>query len=159
MSYLIDGHNLIPKIPGLSLNSMDDETQLIQWLQEFCRQTQKTVEVYFDNAPAGQVRTQRFGQVKAHFIRAGHTADQAIITRLQRLGRSARNWSVVSSDRQVAAAARELHASVISSDDFVRFLSIKNNELGSEVDADLALNSTEIDEWLGLFGVEGNDTQ
>ena len=156
MPYLVDGHNLIPKIPGLSLKSMDDEAQLIQWLQEFCRLTNKSVDVYFDNAPVGQARTQRFGKVKAHFIQAGSTADEAIISRLRSLGRSAKNWNVVSSDRQVAATAREFHARVIPSDEFAGFLSAGKNEKesGTEVDADLSLNSTEIDEWLEIFGGE-----
>ena len=35
MSYLIDGHNLIPKIPGLTLRQMDDENELIEILQRF----------------------------------------------------------------------------------------------------------------------------
>ena len=37
MPYLIDGHNLIPKVRGLSLQSMDDEMELVELLQEFCR--------------------------------------------------------------------------------------------------------------------------
>ena len=37
MPYLIDGHNLIPKVAGLSLKAVDDEMQLIELLQEFCR--------------------------------------------------------------------------------------------------------------------------
>ena len=36
MPYLIDGHNLIPKL-GLRLESLDDEMELIAILQEFCR--------------------------------------------------------------------------------------------------------------------------
>ena len=36
MPYLIDGHNLIPKL-GLRLDLPDDEMQLIGILQEFCR--------------------------------------------------------------------------------------------------------------------------
>ncbi len=34
MPYLIDGHNLIPKV-GLRLDSMDDEMDLLAHLQEF----------------------------------------------------------------------------------------------------------------------------
>ena len=36
MPYLIDGHNLIPKL-GLRLDSVDDEMELVAILQEFCR--------------------------------------------------------------------------------------------------------------------------
>ena len=100
MSYLIDGHNLIPKL-GLRLNSPDDEMQLIGILQEFCRLQRREAEVYFDGAPVGQAHTQKVGIVTAHFVRLGTTADSAIKNRLEKLGRGARNWIVVSSDREV----------------------------------------------------------
>lgn len=153
MPYLIDGHNLIPKIPGLSLRLMDDEIELIQKLQEYCRRSGKRVEVYFDNAPVGQARTQSYGSVKAHFVRSGRTADDAIVSRLRNLGRSAQNWTVVSSDRQVQSAARATHAKVISSDEFVGFLLTAELEESSDqgTDVDLSLSSSEIDEWLKLF--------
>jgi hypothetical protein len=48
MPYLIDGHNLIPKL-GLRLDSMDDEQELVVILQEYARlERKKQVEVYFD---------------------------------------------------------------------------------------------------------------
>ena len=56
MPYIIDGHNLIPRIPDLSLQDIDDEMQLVEMLQDFCRISRKKVEVYFDNAPPGQLR-------------------------------------------------------------------------------------------------------
>lgn len=40
MPYLIDGHNLIPKL-GLRLDSMDDEMELVAILQEYARLERK----------------------------------------------------------------------------------------------------------------------
>ena len=153
MPYLIDGHNLIPKIPGLSLRAIDDEAQLIQRLHEFCRHSGKQVEVFFDQALAGQARTQTYGRVKAHFARAGRTADDAIISRLQTLGRAAQNWTVVSSDRQVQIGARAVRAKVISSDEFATLLVTfkPGDSFDPGEDANLSLDSSEIDEWLNLF--------
>src|SRR5215470_4210350 len=105
MPYLIDGHNLIPRL-GLRLDSVDDEMELISVLQEFCRLERRQVEVFFDGAPTSQAGTRKQGAVTAYFIRQGTTADDAIRDRLKKLGRSARNWTVVSSDRQVQANAR-----------------------------------------------------
>ena len=160
MPYLIDGHNLIPKVPGLSLQSIDDEIQLIHKLQDFCRRSGKIVEVYFDNAPAGQTGMRRYGSIKAHFIRQGRTADEAIIARLRSLGRSARNWSVVSSDRRVISDARALQAQVISAADFARLIVTVEPGIDSrpEVDPDLSLNDDEIDEWMKIFR-NSEDTQ
>ena len=56
MPLIIDGHNLIPKIPGLSLQAIDDETQLVELLGEYCRLSRRQVEVFFDNAPPGVPR-------------------------------------------------------------------------------------------------------
>ncbi|MEA3350276.1 MAG: NYN domain-containing protein [Chloroflexota bacterium] len=153
MPYLIDGHNLIPTIPGLSLKTLDDEIQLIQYLQAFQRQSRKRVEVYFDNAPPGQARTQTYGSLKAHFVRRGRTADAAIMARLRKLGGDARTWTVVSSDGEVLAAARAAHARVIRSDEFARRLSCTPKQESSvpEAKPDVNLSADEVDEWLRLF--------
>ena len=122
MPYIIDGHNLIPKVPGLSLQEMDDEQQLLEMLQEFCRRQRKQVEVFFDNAPPGGVRARNLGSVTARFVRQGATADDAIRKRLGNLGRAARNWTVVSSDQAVQAEARAAQAQSMPSEAFARLL-------------------------------------
>ena len=71
MGYLIDGHNLIPKIPGLNLRQMDDETDLIGILQSFCSAKQKDAVVFFDGAPPGYDGTRNYGRVTAVFVQAG----------------------------------------------------------------------------------------
>lgn len=152
MAYLIDGHNLIPHLPGLSLSALDDEMGLIPWLQDFCRKKRKQVEVYFDNAPAGLPGERNFGMVKAHFVRQGNTADNAIRDRLHRLGKSARNWVVVSSDRQVQAEARSTGARAISSEQFARDLLNLERTTGGSPDHTRPLSPEEIQEWLTLFG-------
>ncbi len=118
MSIIIDGHNLIPRMAGISLDDPEDEMKLVTRLQEYCRLRRKTVEVFFDRAPAGQSGEQRFGQVRAYFVPEAHTADEAIMARLQQLGKRARNYQVVSSDRQVQRAARAVHAAIITSEAF-----------------------------------------
>ena len=84
MPFIVDGHNLIPKVPGLNLQDMEDELQLVELLQEFCRINRKQVEVYFDNAPPGGLEVRKFGSVTARFIREGKTADLAIKKKLKR---------------------------------------------------------------------------
>jgi predicted RNA-binding protein with PIN domain len=150
MSYLIDGHNLIPKL-GLHLDSPDDEMELVALLQEFSRLSRNAVEVYFDGAPASQARTQKLGLVTAHFIRIGTTADSAIRAFLQKAGRAARNWTVVSSDHEVMNSAREVHSRVISSDEFASQLR-KLSKSGSASNEERKLSSEEVEDWLKLFG-------
>ncbi len=154
MPYLIDGHNLIPKVPGMDLGAVDDELQLIEMLQEFCRRRRKKAEVYFDNAPAGQPRARNYGLVVARFARAGVSADALIQSHLQRLGRSARNWTVVSSDHQVQASARAARAQPITSEAFAGEMIAALREAPPEPEAESGaeISPEELDDWLTLFG-------
>ncbi len=152
MPYLIDGHNLIPKL-GLRLESPDDELELVEILQEYCRLSRRNAEIYFDGAPAGQAGIRKYGVVTAHFVRAGMTADTAILARLKQLGRAVRNWSVVSSDRAVRSGARALHARVISSENFVGHLKHALASSKSRT-GEKKLSEAELEEWLKLFDGE-----
>jgi len=158
MSYLIDGHNLIPKV-GLRLDSYDDEMDLVELLREFCRLRRKKIEVYFDGAPAGHAGTQSLGTVKAHFVRAGTTADTAIARRLKNLGRTAKNWTVVTSDRQVQAEARAARARVLSSEEFARLLYQVPRRESNAPPAERNVSPSEVDEWLKIFGSKGHRTE
>ena len=149
MPYLIDGHNLIPKL-GLRLDSIDDEMQLVAIIQEFCRTQRREAEIYFDGAPAGQARTQKFGTVTAHFVRLGTTADDAIKARLKKLERAARNWIIVSSDHEVQNAATRSHAEIISSDSFAGELK-QARASAPKPSTDHGLTPEEVDEWLTIF--------
>lgn len=149
MSYLIDGHNLIPKL-GLHLDSIDDEMELVAVLQEFCRLQRRTVEVYFDGAPAGRAGTQKLGMVTAHFVRLGTTADNAIKARLAKLGRAARNWIVISSDHEVQNSAKDAHAEFTSSDSFAGQLKHAHGFAPKAI-AERNLSAQEVDEWLKVF--------
>lgn len=153
MSILIDGHNLIPKIPGLRLEDPQDEPKLILVLQEYCRQRGKALEVYFDQAPPGQAGTRKFGMVTAHFVRRGRTADQAIQERLVRLGRQAANYTVVSSDRQVQAAAHSARAKVLSAEEFSAEI-FAASERATPPEAEKPpgeLSESEVEAWLEVF--------
>ena len=154
MAYIVDGHNLIPKIPGLSLRALDDEVQLIELLQEFCRVRRKKVELFFDNAPPGQAQVRSYGWVTARFIRQGSSADQAIRRRLDALGAAARNWTVISSDQAVQASAHRSGAAVLSSAEFARQVQQVLQEAGSGPQSkrsDIALKPEEVEAWLQLF--------
>jgi predicted RNA-binding protein with PIN domain len=157
MNFLVDGHNLIPKIGGLSLRSLDDEQRLIELLQVFCRVRRHQVEVFFDQAPPGRAGRKRAGMVVVHFVRQGRTADDAIAARLVQLRKAAQNWTVVSSDRQVQREARDHHAAILPSEQFAGELhsALQASPQGS-TDEPAELSEEEIKEWLELFG-KGRD--
>lgn len=151
MLLIIDGHNLIPHLPGLSLADEEDEAQLIRLLQEYARLRCKTIEVYFDRAPAAEAGLRKFGRVQAHFVRSGITADEAIMTRLRGLGKRAKNVQVVSSDRQVQQAARAAHASVTPSEVFAAEWQKLSEEQPGLNPRDRLLSEDEVEAWARLF--------
>ena len=155
MTYLIDGHNLIGKIPWLDLSAMDDEIELIQALQVFARKRRKQIEVYFDRASPGFSGKKTYGNVVAFFVTRGHSADDAILARLRSLGKSAANSIVVSSDRTVQVNARENRAKIVSSEVFAGELKKAIQARDREgLSNDPAMDEKDVDFWLDLF--DGN---
>ena len=150
MPYLIDGHNLIPKV-GLHLNSPDDEMELVAILKEFARLKRQQVEVYFDGAPIGQAGTRKLGTVRAHFVPLGQTADSAIRLRLKKMEKDAKNWIIVSSDHEVQSAARVVRAQIVTSEEFVKILRAATNSAPKASTENKKLSAQEVDEWLKLF--------
>jgi len=161
MPYIIDGHNLIPKLPGLSLDEIDDETKLISMLQEFCRLERKQAEVFFDNSPPGSPKARVYGVVTARFIRQESSADDAIRLRLQRLGRSARNWTVVSSDQAIQAAARVARSQFISSEVFANKVvqQLEERSHNQFEEREKEMDEGELEEWLRMFDANEGETQ
>lgn len=150
MPYLVDGHNLIPKV-GLHLNSPDDEMELVAILKEFARLKRQQVEVYFDGAPIGQAGTRKLGTVRAHFVPLGQTADSAIRSRLKKMEKDAKNWIIVSSDHEVQSAARVVRAQIVTSEEFVKMLRAATNSAPKANTENKKLSAQEVDEWLKLF--------
>ncbi len=151
MPYLVDGHNLILHI-GLRLDDLEDELQLIQELEKYCRRERKHVDVFFDGAPPGQAGTRKLGAVTAHFVHAQTSADAAIVNTLKRLGRVARNWTVVSSDRQVQTDAKAYHAQVLTSEAFARQIRSADRRKENVNRAEPEISDEEVAEWLETFG-------
>ncbi len=150
MPYLIDGHNLIPKM-GLHLDSVDDEMELVAILQEFCRIERRQAEVFFDAAPSPQAGTRKLGAVTAHFSPLGTSADNAIRKRLQKLGKAAKNWTVISSDREVLSDARTAQAEALSSDEFAAMVrkAMDSPQAGK---GEQVVSKEELQEWMKIFG-------
>ena len=152
MRTLIDGHNLIPKVPGISLQMIDDEDRLIEELLVYCRVRRQVVEVFFDQAPPGHSGQRRVGQVTVHYVRQGKTADQAIIERLAQQGKRAHEWKVVTSDRQIRAEAHALGARLVSSEEFSAELQAAHQAAQVEQKENpTPPGPDELDEWLRLF--------
>jgi hypothetical protein len=132
MPYLIDGHNLVAQFPGIRLSDPDDEARLVEVVRGFCARSHSKATIYFDRGFPDGGSSREGGSVAVHFVRPPRTADEAIRSHLARLRGEARNWTVVSSDREVRRAARRAGARLETSRDFARRLLASTNRRGAE---------------------------
>ncbi len=105
MHILVDGHNLIGQVPGMSLADPDDEAKLVMLLRRYTTAKRgRRALVIFDRGVYGHpLKLDGYG-VTCQFARSPQDADAQLIKTIATLKRG--EWSVVSSDRRVADAAR-----------------------------------------------------
>ena len=154
MPLLIDGHNLIGQIPSLSLADPDDEGDLVMLLRRYAtaRRGRKVVVVFDHGVYGHPQRLDGYG-VSCHFARSPQDADTQLIKRIRAL-KYPREWTLVTSDRQVARAGEDRGVRVISSREFARQLTAPAQPAPAAPDErrDVRLSEAEIQEWLRLFG-------
>ncbi len=149
MPILIDGHNLIGRLPRLSLQDPDDEEKLVSLLKSYQARTGKAITVVFD--PGGTFalsQKRRRGGIETVFAPHGSSADAIIAKRVGR-SRNPRDWLVVTSDRNLAETVARQGARVRSAEDFAK-------ELGALRDTsvdwkDVPPSPEEVETWLSLF--------
>ena len=152
MTYLIDGHNLIPHVDGLSLDQLDDEDGLVTLLVDFSIKRICQVEVYFDRGQVNSEREYRRGRVHVHFVPPPMIADSGILSRLLGIGKAAKNYIVVTSDQNVQTRAHRIGATVLSSQKFAQLLkNTGEKKVQGRQEQKPAKNENEIDEWMKLF--------
>lgn len=157
---VIDGHNLIPKVGGISLSDPEDENKLTAMVSEYCRLARVRVEIFFDGAPPGQKSASRRALVNIHHVRQGHTADDAILMYLRKEGANARNLLVVSSDRRVQTEARGLRAEVMTSEQFSDSMrSVFSSPRATQELRERAPTVEEVDEMLKLMTKNDHENQ
>src|SRR5215207_7211315 len=122
MPYLIDGHNLIAHMPDISLSDPDDEGKLVVRLRGFAAARRKQCIVVFDHGLPGGKSPMSNDTVKVVFATAYHsTADRILMERIRNTP-DAGNWTVVTSDNEILAAAREKGMKGMRSADFVALM-------------------------------------
>ncbi len=150
LQLLIDGHNLIGKIPGLSLADFDDEEQLVAMLRKYAARRRARIVVVFDSgSPGGLSRGLSGGGVETIFAADGHTnADRVLIERI-RTAKRPHEWALVSSDRSIQQEAGRRRMRTIESADFADQLVPPSPAESAPEEKPKA--EQDIDEWLDLF--------
>lgn len=157
MQYIIDGHNLIGQVRGLSLSDPEDEQTLVDLLIPFLRAKRSRAMVFFDRAAVGHSGQRNFGLVKAVFVPSGSTADTAIAEYIHQLGASARNHILISSDRMVQAAARSRHVEIMTSQKFAEKIEEFYTTEPQAAPSEIELSERELQEWEDLFTQYGGN--
>ncbi|MDW7992756.1 MAG: NYN domain-containing protein [Anaerolineae bacterium] len=153
MPFLIDGHNLIGKMPGLSLADPDDEAKLVQQVRRYCLRHRRKAVVVFDAGLSGGVsRSLSTPEVEVVFASGRESADAVIRSRLRR-AKDPRGWTLVSSDRGLQRVAASVGARVVSSEAFAAMLtgSPAHGESPEEEKPAGQITEVEVQEWLELF--------
>lgn len=149
MPILIDGHNLIGRLPTLSLQDPDDEEKLVGLLRSFHARTGKAITVVFDpGRTSALTKVRRLGGIEVVFAPHGSSAD-AVIARRVRRSQNPRTWLVVTSDRKLASTVARLGARVQSADAFAS--SMPRPAEGSPEWKDAPPSPEEVEAWLALF--------
>jgi len=152
MPYLIDGHNLIAQMPGLSLSDPDDEVQLVLRLRRFAAHKRQKITVVFDHGiPGGWSRDLSTGPVKVIFAGSHTNADRVILERI-REAKTPTDIKLVSSDGAIRRAAEVRRVQVIASQDFAASLyKPPPSEPHRDARENLRLDKDEVKEWLRVF--------
>ena len=160
MHYLIDGHNLIARVPGLSLADPDDEVKLLQLLKRWAAaDPRRKVTVIFDKGlPGGEARHLSGGGVRAIFAPDNRSADSVIIRRIEGIDDPGQH-TVISSDGAILRAAQRRRVPTQRSETFAAaMVNERTFSSAARPAADPRDNPTispnEVSEWLELFGPE-----
>ncbi len=156
MRLLLDGHNLIGRMADIHLSDPDDEEQLVVRLREYAARTGNQVIVFFDGGlPGGPAPELSSRSVQVVFAPAGRPADPLIIRRIRQAQDPGR-WLVVSSDREILAAAGRRRVRVLRSEEFAAELAPPSSPAKPDP-RQIPPSDAEVEAWLREFTQQNND--
>ena len=164
MHYIIDGHNLIGKMPDISLKDPNDEVKLTMRIKSWVTESKKReVTLFFDGGIQGMTMNRLSSRnLKVIFAPAGKTADSLIISHLRKL-KNPREYTLVTSDREIIGDAKTLRIPSLLSEEFIERMGFvfkeqsekapkTKKEAPSEKPDVAKISDADVQEWLDLFG-------
>ncbi len=150
MPYLVDGNNLAHAL-GFSNGAQADRESCARTVGVFCRVQGAQATVIFDGpAPAGSRGAGQTDRMRIVFSEAKSADD--LILQLLAGSTTARDFTVITSDKSLGDKARHMGARVEKAHEFARRLDRPSKAVGprSEKPA-LKETSEQIDAWLAVF--------
>ncbi|MEX0773897.1 MAG: NYN domain-containing protein [Balneolales bacterium] len=158
--WLIDAHNVMHLLPAVvkdyGNNRLDGIEYLSALIDGVCMNQKRKALLVFDGYPLHL--GMKHHNCKVAFS-GGKTADEAITNRLKKRS-SAKQWIVVSNDREVLSQARAQGAETLSANEFARNISSKATQqqteerlpqVHPEKRANVEVSDSEVEEMLRLF--------
>jgi predicted RNA-binding protein with PIN domain len=158
---IIDGWNLAWKIPEIAKFIPDNLPRarklLNTRLKNYYQQKKVNLKIIYDGKP-GIIDYESSGrQIDIHFSQDPEKADHLIVKFLKK-EKFPHQWSVITSDRELATKVRNAGALAISSDTFLRkFRSFSSQHGNNEAKSSPQLSKEEINFWLKKFRENDNE--
>jgi predicted RNA-binding protein with PIN domain len=153
MPYLIDGHNVIGQMPGLSLADPDDEAKLAALVRRWCARENRKAVLIFDGGLPGGPSSLSNGDVAVIFASERHnTGDDLLLNRI-RDEKNPTGLIVVSSDQRIVTAAKGRRMAVVPAREFGRALA-GIPQAGKTAAKEQGLGGDEVAEWEKLFSTK-----
>ena len=154
MIYLIDGHNLIAQMPGITLGDPNDEAHLVLRLRSWAAvdKKRKIVLIFDKGMPAGKSKNLSTPNIQVRFAPHKTTADRLLIQRINRT-KNPREFILVTGDRMIIAAAQARKMPHTTSKKFVADMKVDKRPPPPSREVDNPkVSKNDVDEWLTLFG-------
>lgn len=150
LTYIIDGNNLIGKIPLLmNLQKKDrlaSREKLVYMLDRHFIKKKVNVTLHLDGHPANKINSSKMKIIYSE----NQTADEKIKKQISQ-SKSPRNIMVVTSDSNLAQFAKVCSSTVVSSEQFSSEMSKTNSGLDEE---SIIKQIDNVEEFKKLFGID-----
>ena len=159
MPYLVDGNNVMAQRVGWHKDKRAARRRLLNEVAAFAAAKRVKVAVVFDGAPEEFFRDgSSYKGVRVFYAERGSNADERIKQQVEE-SRERRTLIVVTSDRELAAYARNCGAQVLRSGEFRKRLDETANESAEKTHAgeDEIIAQSELKGWMRYFGVDEED--
>ena len=158
MPLLVDGNNLLHAAWKHDPERLASRSTLCVLLGTWSQRFRDPVHVVFDGPSPTAARREQIGHPDISMTFSGAVSADAVIIRELETHSAARRLTVVSSDREIRAAARRRRASSVASEEFwARLVARLAQEPGQPLEPRekrAGLGDEQMDVWLREFGLD-----
>ena len=163
MAIIIDGYNVLHTSRWLSSSWKGaDRQRLCRLLGELAKYRAEKITVVFDALPAEpDLGRAEPPPLKVIFSGHGRTADEVIIQMINK-STGPRDLTVVSSDRQIRAAAKRRGCKIRQAGEFIRIAAgelAQENIIREPAEKQKGLSQSQTKQWLAEFGLNPDEKE